>query len=122
MKRYCMSFVPPLRLVRAAAIALLLVSLPLAATRAGAATSSAAASSAHVYLLRGVLNIFSLGLDEIAAKLHLLEDDLVVAVEGCDLRALIAGHKRGGWDPHQIRVGRDFELHIAIAAAKKLAG
>jgi hypothetical protein len=70
MKRYRMSFVPSLRLVRAAAIALLLVSLPLAATRASAATNSAAASSAHVYLLRGVLNIFSLGLDDIAEKLR----------------------------------------------------
>jgi hypothetical protein len=29
-----------------------------------------AASSAHVYLLRGVLNIFSMGLDDIAAKLE----------------------------------------------------
>ena len=31
---------------------------------------ASAASSAHVYLLRGVLNIFSLGLDDIAAKLR----------------------------------------------------
>ena len=31
---------------------------------------ASAASTAHVYLLRGVLNIFSLGLDDIAAKLR----------------------------------------------------
>ena len=35
----------------------------------GHAATSAAATT-HVYLLRGVLNIFSLGLDEIAAKLQ----------------------------------------------------
>ncbi|MCA6108930.1 hypothetical protein [Bradyrhizobium cenepequi] len=57
--------------LRAIATALLLV-LPIAASPAQAATESAAArgSTAHVYLLRGVLNIFSLGLDEIAAKLQ----------------------------------------------------
>jgi hypothetical protein len=32
--------------------------------------AAAPASGAHVYLLRGVLNIFSLGLDDIAAKLQ----------------------------------------------------
>jgi hypothetical protein len=35
-----------------------------------AATQAAPAAAAHVYLLRGVLNIFSLGLDEIAARLQ----------------------------------------------------
>jgi hypothetical protein len=57
--------------LRAIATALLLL-LPIVASPAQAATESAAAraSSAHVYLLRGVLNIFSLGLDEIAAKLR----------------------------------------------------
>ena len=52
------------------AIAVLLL-LPIGARPALAAPSSAsAASTAHVYLLRGVLNIFSLGLDDIAAKLR----------------------------------------------------
>jgi hypothetical protein len=57
---------PWLHALQAAAITLLLV-LPIGASTANAAT---AASGAHVYLLRGVLNIFSLGLDEIAAKLQ----------------------------------------------------
>ena len=35
-----------------------------------AAFPASEASTAHVYLLRGVLNIFSLGLDDIAAKLR----------------------------------------------------
>jgi hypothetical protein len=59
------------RRLRALAVALLLV-VPIIASPTQAATESAAAraSTAHVYLLRGVLNIFSLGLDEIAAKLQ----------------------------------------------------
>ena len=51
----------------ALAIAALLL-LPIGAAPALAVQNSAsAASTAHVYLLRGVLNIFSLGLDDIAA-------------------------------------------------------
>jgi hypothetical protein len=42
--------------------------LPLAVRPASASPSST--STAHVYLLRGVLNIFSLGLDDIAEKLR----------------------------------------------------
>src|ERR1700682_2034516 len=57
---------PWLRALQATAITLLLV-LPIGASTANAA---APASDAHVYLLRGVLNIFSLGLDEIAARLE----------------------------------------------------
>ena len=54
----------------ALAIAALLL-LPIGAAPALAVPNSAsAASTAHVYLLRGVLNIFSLGLDDIAAQLR----------------------------------------------------
>ena len=58
------------RRLHAMAIAVLLL-LSVGATPALAAPNSAsAASTAHVYLLRGVLNIFSLGLDDIAAQLR----------------------------------------------------
>src|SRR3954463_15662090 len=56
-----------LRRKQTAALAFLLLFLPFNATIANAASAS---SGAHVYLLRGVLNIFSLGLDQIAAKLQ----------------------------------------------------
>ena len=56
-----------LSLLKTAAIALLLSSL---AIYPGAAQAPSAKSNAHVYLVRGVLNIFSLGMDEIAAKLQ----------------------------------------------------
>lgn len=64
------SFVRMRRLMRAAAVALPLVSIALASGPVSAATSVSPASNAHVYLLRGVLNIFSLGLDDIAEKLR----------------------------------------------------
>lgn len=53
------------RLLQAAAIALSVMGLS-----AGTPVAAAPASTAHVYLLRGVLNIFSMGLDDIAAKLE----------------------------------------------------
>ncbi|WP_051334859.1 hypothetical protein [Bradyrhizobium sp. Ai1a-2] len=58
-------------LLRAIATALLLL-LPIVASPAQAApeTAAARASTAHVYMLRGVLNVFSLGLDQIAARLQ----------------------------------------------------
>ncbi|WP_249129967.1 hypothetical protein [Bradyrhizobium sp. AUGA SZCCT0283] len=58
------------RRLQTIAIAVLLL-LPIGASPARAMKDSAsAASTAHVYLLRGVLNIFSLGLDDIAAQLR----------------------------------------------------
>jgi len=54
---------PYLGWLKVAALAVLLFGLPI---NCGAAH----ASTAHVYLVRGVLNIFSLGMDEIAAKLQ----------------------------------------------------
>ena len=56
--------------LQAIAIAVLLL-LPIGANPAQAVTGPATGpSTVHVYLLRGVLNIFSLGLDDIAAKLR----------------------------------------------------
>ncbi|MBV9533322.1 MAG: hypothetical protein JO283_20225 [Bradyrhizobium sp.] len=60
-----MSSAPELGWLKAAAIALLL-----AATLHAAPLQAAPAASAHVYLVRGVLNVFSLGMDQIAARLQ----------------------------------------------------
>jgi hypothetical protein len=51
-------------------VVMLLLAIPLGAGTAHATTAAAPTTGAHVYLLRGVLNIFSLGLDDIAAKLE----------------------------------------------------
>jgi hypothetical protein len=57
-----------LRSLQAAAIVLLALVLSIGTPVEAAVT--APGSSAHVYLLRGGLNIFSMGLDDIAAKLE----------------------------------------------------
>ena len=56
--------------LRAIATSLLLLLLPIVGSPANAVTSASPTPGAHVYLLRGVLNIFSLGLDGIANKLQ----------------------------------------------------
>ncbi|HET7492115.1 MAG TPA: hypothetical protein VFK01_09575, partial [Bradyrhizobium sp.] len=63
-RRFARHWLPSLQAI---AVALLLLTLPIAAP---ANAVPAQGTGAHVYLLRGVLNIFSLGLDEIAARLE----------------------------------------------------
>lgn len=58
---------PSLAWLKAVAIAFALLAFPLHARTLHAAPVG---SEAHVYLVRGVLNIFSLGMDEIAARLQ----------------------------------------------------
>src|SRR5258708_40089241 len=58
-----------LRALQMTAMAGLLLAFPLGASTADAAAPPPSAVGAHVYLLRGVLNIFLLRLAEIAAKL-----------------------------------------------------
>lgn len=84
-----------LRRMQAAAIAVLLLGFPLQISMANAASP---ASGAHVYLLRGVLNIFSLGLDEIAAKLQAQGIPVTVAnfVSWSSLADQAAAEYRGG--------------------------
>jgi hypothetical protein len=57
------------RSLKPLALAVTLLFLPVLSTASHAVTASSA-NGAHVYLLRGVLNVFSLGLDSIAAKLE----------------------------------------------------
>jgi hypothetical protein len=57
-----------LRLLQSAVLAGLLLIIPLGAPASRAIP--APSNGAHVYMLRGLLNIFSLGLDDIATKLE----------------------------------------------------
>lgn len=59
-----------LRALQIAAVAMLLLALPIGAGIANAAAPPPSGAGTHVYLLRGVLNVFSLGLDQIAARLQ----------------------------------------------------
>ncbi|HTL64286.1 MAG TPA: hypothetical protein VL305_04760 [Pseudolabrys sp.] len=56
-----------LRPLFALAVVFLLLATPSGALAQGPSTSK---STAHVYLMRGVLNVFSLGMDQIAARLE----------------------------------------------------
>jgi hypothetical protein len=92
----------------AIAVSLLLAS---GASPTQARTSSPAASAAHVYLLRGVLNIFSFGLDDIAAQLRAqgipvtvanfaswssLADDAAAAYKSGRIKTIVlVGHSSG---------------------------
>jgi hypothetical protein len=58
------------RSLQSVVVASLLLLLPAGITASDAVPAAAPANGAHVYLLRGVLNVFSLGLDGIAAKLE----------------------------------------------------
>ena len=59
-----------LRALKPVALAMMLLALPVLTTASHAVPATPGANGAHVYLLRGVLNVFSLGLDGIAAKLE----------------------------------------------------
>ena len=58
------------RSLQSIVVASLLLILPAGITASDAVPAAAPANGAHVYLLRGVLNVFSLGLDGIAARLE----------------------------------------------------
>ena len=58
-----------LRVLQSAAIAALLLMIS-PGTTANRAVAAPSANGAHVYMLRGILNVFSLGLDDIASKLE----------------------------------------------------
>src|SRR4026208_462294 len=90
------------------AVVFLLLAAPSGARAQGPSTSK---STAHVYLLRGVLNFFSLGMDQIAAQLEQrgiqttvtnylfwssVADDAAVAYKSGKVRTIIlVGHSSG---------------------------
>jgi hypothetical protein len=105
------SFSLVLRLQAAAVCLLLLIAVGARPASAMTPTASSGAGTAHVYLLRGVLNIFSLGLDDIAAKLRAqgipvtvanfvswssLADEAALAYKSGRLKTIIlVGHSSG---------------------------
>ena len=99
-----------LRPLSALAVVFLLLVVPSGARAQGPSTSKSK-STAHVYLLRGVLNVFSMGMDQIAYKLeqrgiattvtnYLLwssvADDAAAAYKSGKVRTIIlVGHSSG---------------------------
>jgi hypothetical protein len=68
-KFFSLSRLPGRWWLRSAVVAVLLLAVPVSTTESRAVPAPVA-NGAHVYLLRGVLNVFSLGLDGIASKLE----------------------------------------------------
>jgi hypothetical protein len=97
-------FMPVTRLLSAGALALLLL-LPLGTGSARAAptppSAAIAASTTHVYLLRGVLNIFSFGLDDIAARLQ--AQGIQVTVSNFVSWSVLADEAAAGYRSGQIK-------------------
>jgi hypothetical protein len=62
---------------------------------------AAPASNAHVYLVRGVLNIFSLGMDEIAAKLQ--QQGIAATVHNHMMWASIADDAAAGYNSGRVQ-------------------
>jgi len=97
-----------LRPLSALAVVFLLLAVPCGARAQGPSPSR---STAHVYLMRGVLNVFSLGMDQIAAKLEQrgiqatvtnylfwssVADDAAAAYKSGKVRTIIlVGHSSG---------------------------
>jgi hypothetical protein len=97
-------FSPVIRLLSAGALALLLL-LPLGTVSVRAAPTpppqASAASTTHVYLLRGVLNIFSLGLDDIATRLQ--AQGIPVTVSNFVSWSVLADEAAAGYRSGQIK-------------------
>jgi hypothetical protein len=132
---------PSFAAFKAAAIAVLLLGLAFAP---GAANAAPTSSSAHVYLVRGVLNIFSLGMDQIASRLqqqgisasvhnHLMwasiADDAVAEYRSGRAKTIIlVGHSSGATClpdivarldqqgvPVKLAIGMDSVFHTSLA-------
>src|SRR5215470_6934869 len=134
-------FAPRIGSWRAAAIALLLFGF---AVHPGSAHAAPQPTTAHVYLMRGVLNIFSLGMDQMAARLqqqgiaasvhnHILwssvADDAAAAYKSGRINTVIlVGHSSGATVlpdivarldqqgvPVKLAIGLDSVFHTSLA-------
>lgn len=108
---------------RAAAILLILCAL-VGATAAGTTAADAAPRRAgHVYLYRGILNVFSLGMDQIAYKLQAA--GVVATVSNhtawsSEASEMIAQYQAGNREPI-ILMGHSAGADATISVARKLA-
>jgi hypothetical protein len=90
------------RWLSAGALALSMLTAPGAASaRVTAPAPAVTASTTHVYLLRGVLNIFSLGLDDIAAQLR--AQGIPVTIANFVSWSMLADEAAAGYRSGQIK-------------------
>jgi hypothetical protein len=121
---------PPLRstlgrlLVGAFGLAGLLLVPTLAQSAARSADREAAASRPHVYLMRGLLNIFSLGMDQLAVQIERNGIDASVynhtLAEGV-VNEIVAKYRAGDHGPY-ILVGHSLGADAVMTMAQQLSG
>lgn len=94
----------------------------------GSTSASAASRSGkrpgHVYLMRGVLNVFSLGMDQLAYKLEAAGVTATVSNHAAWSNIaddIIAGYRAGNREP-VILIGHSLGANATISVARKLAG
>jgi hypothetical protein len=99
----------------------LILPLLLGLTIAGSGTA-AAQSRAHVYLFRGVMNVFSLGMDEIAAKLqkHRIEASVYNHLSWSSVAESAAADYKSGKIRTIILVGHSAGATAVTSAAERL--
>jgi pimeloyl-ACP methyl ester carboxylesterase len=115
--------VPPRCLWAGLAVLAGLILLPsLAQSAAGSADRDAAASHPHVYLMRGLLNIFSLGMDQMAVQLARHGIDASVynhsVAEGV-VGDIVAKYRAGDHGPY-ILVGHSLGADAVMTMAQEL--
>ena len=92
------------------------------ATAPNAATSHDQSSHPHVYLMRGLLNIFSLGMDQLAAQVAQNGIDATVynhSVEGTVVGTIVQKYRAGDHGPY-ILVGHSLGADAVMIMAQQL--
>lgn len=110
---------------RISAVAVLLMSSLFATLLAGSSDADAAPGHrpGHVYLYRGLLNVFSLGMDQIAYKLQAVGVAASVSnhtMWSSEADSMIAAYKAGNREPI-ILMGHSAGADATISVARKLA-
>ncbi len=112
------------RRIGATALALVFLGLTLPAfgARGAAAAPREAASRPHVYLMRGLMNIFSLGMDELAAKIaqHGIAAEVYNHTQADGIVAEIAAKYRAGDHGPYMLIGHSLGADAVMMMAQSL--
>jgi pimeloyl-ACP methyl ester carboxylesterase len=117
------TFLPARRPLHAAIVCLtLFVVGGMLATAANARTTAAPHRPGHVYLMRGLFNVFSLGMDELAAKLENVgvKAEAVSYTSWSSLADSITAQYRAGNHEPIILMGHSYGADTTISLARKL--
>ena len=116
---------PPLRRLAAGAalLAALGIALPTAALSAKIPQREAGPSHPHVYLMRGLLNVFSLGMDQLAAQIERRGIDASVynhTLAGDVVNEIVHDYRAGDRGPY-ILIGHSLGADAVMTMAQQLS-